>query len=93
MNKADGNEPRIQPAEVGAEQRRQANVAVAHSAAAGDVDDAHERQRDRRAEQHRPHPSRLVSSERGDTQQRHADRRGDVDDLARQALGAAGRSS
>ena len=44
MNRPDGNEAGVEPTEVCAEQRRQTNVAIAHATAAGEVDDAHERQ-------------------------------------------------
>ena len=93
MNNPTATNPGFEPTEVRAEQRRQPHVAVAHATTAGDVDDAHEGERDACAEQHHPDPSRLVADDRGETQQRYPDRRGDVDDLPWQALGASGRSS
>ena len=67
QEQSDGDQTRIEPSEVGAEQRRQTYVAVAHAAAAGDVHDPHERKRAASAQQHRPHPTWLVADERGET--------------------------
>ncbi len=81
MNRPDRHESGVEPTEVGTEQRRQTNVAVAHATAAGEVHDAHERQGDRRRRAASSRSVRLVPDERRDAQQRDADRRGDVDDL------------
>ena len=80
----DRDQPRVQPAEVQPQQRGQADVAVAHPAAAGDVHDEHDPERDPGTDQHHPDPPRLVAHERGDDEQRGADRHRDVRDLARQ---------
>ena len=77
----------VQPAEVQAEQRREAHVAFAHAAPAAEIDHAHDRQRDARAEQPSSRSVGLVD--------RRAPRWSaattpstiaDVRDLARQAL-------
>ena len=96
-NSPTGTIARIEPAEVGSPSSGdKAHVAVAHPAAAGDVD--------RRAmnASAMPAPSSIIqmrlgssSIERRDASAAdHADdERGDVDDLSRQPLGLAGRSN
>ena len=70
---SNGNETGIEAAEVGAEQRRQANVAIAHATPTGEVHDPHESKRDGRRQEHHPDPARLVHHQRGHAEQRHAE--------------------
>ncbi len=87
QEQADGYEARIHPAEVGAEQWRQTNIAIAHAALAHYVDQGHEAKGDSRAEQHRQHAAWFVSNESRNAQQGNTQRSGDVNDFAGKSFG------
>ena len=87
QEQAHGDEARIDPAEVSAEQWRQTNIAITHAAFARYVDQGHEAKGDSRTEQHHQHAAWFVSNEGRNAQQGNTQRSGDVNDLAGQAFG------
>ena len=87
QEQAHGDEARIDPAEVSAEQWRQANIAITHATFARYVDQSHEAEGDSRTEQHHQHAAWFVSNEGRNAQQGNTQRSGDVNDLAGQAFG------
>ena len=82
----NGHEARVQPTQVGAEQGRQTYVAVAHATFAQQVHQAHERERDGRAEHHHQDAPGFMANECANAQQRNAKGTRHVDDLTRQSL-------
>lgn len=87
QEQAHGDEARIDPAEVSAEQWRQANIAITHATFARYVDQSHEAKGDSRTEQHHQHAAWFVSNEGRNAQQGNTQRSGDVNDFAGQAFG------